>query len=455
MLGADRAQAPERSVGDGRQAHDLQPLSVHDRFVDRRRRRRHRQSARGHGTSLAHAGASRCAKGCGCRGRANTLTVAALHLTHILVVGAGAAGLMTARELARAGKRVTILEARERCGGRISPLPATEFGYPAEGGAEFVHGAAPVTRGLTREARLLLSPREGTRWSARTGAFDRDNPSLPHAPARAGLPPRDDPTPPRPRRRNASHRFPGELAAKALAKEVSYIRLVVHDHDAHTHAAASVRAGFGLRGSRSKFGELADLAIDGVRAAMLLGHDVVADREAKPGALTGRLGREERLEQLVLDLRDYAGAVVADADFDCIAEISCRYLQHRLKAGLIAPAAFGGGVETVAEQVETDPSDVLRDESDRGNAPPEIAFERDVEALILGAGTMVGEVQCFLDQAIEIHAATLATTGMLQHALDDAIRTTSMLDDLFEITGQHLDGFIDLGALVLVERGDR
>src|SRR5947207_8189910 len=91
----------------------------------------------------------------------STISALATHLTNFLIVGAGAAGLMTARVLARAGKGVTIVEARERCGGRICPLPAEEFGYKAEGGAEFVHGAAPVTRSLMREARLALSPRAG------------------------------------------------------------------------------------------------------------------------------------------------------------------------------------------------------------------------------------------------------------------------------------------------------
>jgi len=88
-------------------------------------------------------------------------------------VGAGAAGLMSARELARAGRRVTVLEARERCGGRIYPLPVEEFGYPAEGGPEFIHGAAPVTRALMREAGLSLSPRGGERWSVRSGNWSQ------------------------------------------------------------------------------------------------------------------------------------------------------------------------------------------------------------------------------------------------------------------------------------------
>ena len=107
--------------------------------------------------------------------------MAPLSLTHFVIVGAGAAGLMTARELARAGKKVTILEARDRCGGRIYPLPTEEFGYPAEGGAEFVHGPAPVTRALMREAGLSLVPIEGTGWGARNGAFSPNESQPAHA----------------------------------------------------------------------------------------------------------------------------------------------------------------------------------------------------------------------------------------------------------------------------------
>jgi monoamine oxidase len=96
---------------------------------------------------------------------------------HIIVVGAGAAGLMAARELARAGRRVTVLEARDRCGGRIHPLSEREFGYRADAGAEFIHGEAPVTYRLLAEAGLTALPIQGTRWHVENGAFSRDDPA--------------------------------------------------------------------------------------------------------------------------------------------------------------------------------------------------------------------------------------------------------------------------------------
>jgi monoamine oxidase len=94
----------------------------------------------------------------------------------IVVVGAGAAGLMAARELAAAGRQVTILEGRDRCGGRIYPLPASDFGYAAEGGAEFIHGEAAVTHALLREAGLALQTIVGRRWMVEGGALSRRAP---------------------------------------------------------------------------------------------------------------------------------------------------------------------------------------------------------------------------------------------------------------------------------------
>jgi len=87
----------------------------------------------------------------------------------IIIIGAGAAGLMAARELSRNGKKVIILEARNRIGGRIFSLDEKDFGYPAEGGAEWVHGSAPITKALIKEAGLTLIPEDGEIWSSRSG----------------------------------------------------------------------------------------------------------------------------------------------------------------------------------------------------------------------------------------------------------------------------------------------
>jgi monoamine oxidase len=106
--------------------------------------------------------------------------VASRQQNEVVVVGAGAAGLMAARELARGGKQVTLLEGRERCGGRIETLPESEWGYAAEAGPEFVHGAARHTRGLMREAGLSLLPSHGEAWHAEDGKLSRDDRSTPH-----------------------------------------------------------------------------------------------------------------------------------------------------------------------------------------------------------------------------------------------------------------------------------
>src|SRR6266446_7831137 len=85
------------------------------------------------------------------------------------------------------------------------------------------------------------------------------------------------------------------------------------------------RMGADMRASRQadrELGELAGNAVDFDRAAMLLGDDVVADRQAEAGALAGRLRREEGLEQFVTMFGRDPGAVVAHPDLDFVAEIA-------------------------------------------------------------------------------------------------------------------------------------
>src|SRR5215210_4125163 len=82
----------------------------------------------------------------------------------ILVIGAGAAGLAAARSLADAGRRVIVLEARDRIGGRVWTDRA--FGpVPVERGAEFIHGERAETWALIRRAALRTEP--VSRWQGR------------------------------------------------------------------------------------------------------------------------------------------------------------------------------------------------------------------------------------------------------------------------------------------------
>ena len=64
-------------------------------------------------------------------------------MEEVLILGAGAAGLAAARALATAGLRVTVLEARERIGGRVYTHHDDSLPVPIELGAEFVHGRHP------------------------------------------------------------------------------------------------------------------------------------------------------------------------------------------------------------------------------------------------------------------------------------------------------------------------
>src|SRR5579862_8827118 len=100
------------------------------------------------------------------------------------------------------------------------------------------------------------------------------------------------------------------------------------------------------RQNNPKFGELAGLGIDLYGPAMLLDDDVMADREPKPRTFTRWLGGEKRIEHLLLHVGRYAGAVVANADFDAVAEVLGRSSEDGLVIAAIGLGfALGGGIK--------------------------------------------------------------------------------------------------------------
>lgn len=80
--------------------------------------------------------------------------------SQVIVIGAGIAGLAAARALAERGVQVTVLEARERVGGRVYTRHAD--GATVELGAEFVHGRAPELWALIDELGVETTERDGT-----------------------------------------------------------------------------------------------------------------------------------------------------------------------------------------------------------------------------------------------------------------------------------------------------
>src|SRR5262245_66518625 len=82
----------------------------------------------------------------------------------VIIIGGGVAGLAAAAEVGRRGYTVSLLEARDRLGGRVFTIRPRGWRTPVELGAEFVHeGNEAIWRRLRRHA-LRTRPVPPRHW---------------------------------------------------------------------------------------------------------------------------------------------------------------------------------------------------------------------------------------------------------------------------------------------------
>ncbi len=96
----------------------------------------------------------------------------------VIVIGGGTSGLMAAKLLSEAGKKVLILEARDRLGGRIQL--AENLSFTAEAGAEFIHGNLETTFDLLKQAGLKKEKIKGNFCRVTKGKWSTDDNPVPH-----------------------------------------------------------------------------------------------------------------------------------------------------------------------------------------------------------------------------------------------------------------------------------
>ena len=141
-------------------------------------------------------------------------------------------------------------------------------------------------------------------------------------------------------------------------------------------------------------------------------------------------------------------------DFHTIAEV----LGRRRKGWLVVAAiglcsTLGRCVKAVGNQVEQNPRNVLWEHVGFAGSGIKRLFQRDIEALLLGARPVIGEIEAFLDEGVDIDRPvfTRAFARVQQHVLDDGIGTLAVLHDLVEIALQRIRNLADLRSQLVVE----
>src|SRR5687767_15935408 len=75
----------------------------------------------------------------------------------VVIIGAGFSGLAAAYELSRAGYEVTVVEARNRVGGRVISFSDLVPGKVVEGGGELIGSNHPAWVGYAKQFKLTFT----------------------------------------------------------------------------------------------------------------------------------------------------------------------------------------------------------------------------------------------------------------------------------------------------------
>lgn len=153
----------------------------------------------------------------------------------VLIIGAGAAGLAAAAELAPSGRKVLLLEARDRIGGRAWSLEVPGLPVPVELGPEFIHGRPEATFSLLRRAGMAAVDRIGDGWYTERGKLEPIGEifaEIRDAIRVAGAPRRDVPF----------EKYLGRELRRLSPRARAFARRRVEGYDAADPARASARA---------------------------------------------------------------------------------------------------------------------------------------------------------------------------------------------------------------------
>jgi monoamine oxidase len=93
----------------------------------------------------------------------------------IIIIGAGASGLLAAVELTQVKLKILILEAQHRIGGRMYTNLPEDFTGPIECGAEFIHGDAPITLSILQDAKAAYTEMSGNVYQAHEENVEKED----------------------------------------------------------------------------------------------------------------------------------------------------------------------------------------------------------------------------------------------------------------------------------------